>query len=166
MRKTPPNLFGVSKSKIIWAASILLVAIAGYIVWNQTFSARYARAADKAYLKATQTMDPEQLRIWALQSISKYPITNKYLGSPIPKSEIPDQILHLWPTEPYVFVERQQTNSEEDVVILWDNDRLRGNWWLTIGPVNFLQFSNKDVSCSFFQKAIWAPGIYYNRYPK
>jgi hypothetical protein len=170
MRKTPPNLFGVSKSKTTWIVGVLFIALlvlVGYFVWNKNRPARYAMAADKAYLKATQTIDPEQLRAWALQSISRYPITNKNLGSRgIPKSEIPNQILRLWPTEPYVFVEQQETNNEKNVGIIWDGDQPGYKWWLVIGSTNFLQFSNTEVSCNYFQKVVWAPGIYYNRYPK
>jgi hypothetical protein len=170
METTPLGSIGVSKSKTIWLVSFLLVALfvlAGLFAWHKDQPARYARAADKAYLKATQTIDPEQLRAWALQSISKYPITNKNLGSRgIPTSEIPSQILHLWPTEPYAFVQQQETNHEVNVGIIWDNAQWRYNWWLMIGSTNFLQFSNAEVSHSSFQKATWAPGIYYNRYPK
>ena len=168
MRKTPPSLFGVSKSKTIWLVSFFLVALlalAGLYAWHKNQPVRYARSADKAYSKATQTIDPEQLRAWALQSIFKYPITNKNLEKRgIPKSEIPSQILHLWPTEPYAFVERQETNNEMNVVIIWDNAQQRYNWWLIIGSTNFLQFSNSEVSYSSFQKATWAPGIFYNRF--
>jgi hypothetical protein len=170
MGKTPSSLTGISKLATIWAAGILLVGLlvfSGFHVWNKNYPARYALAADKAYLMATQTIDSEQLRAWALRSISKYPVTNKSMGSRgIPKSEIPEKILRLWPTEPYAYVDQQETNSEKNVGIIWNGGQPNCNWWLTIGSINFLQFSNAEVSYSYFQKAVWAPGIFYNRCPK
>ena len=168
MNEVPPIDSGTSRQKIGFAwiilAGVLLLSL-GCVVFLFTRPARDARAADTAFRKATKTINPEQLRAWALDTISKYPVTNKVWGyREIPKLEMPSQIQSLYSTPPYAVVTQQESNSELNVQIQWGASSPRGfHWWLSIGSTNFIPFTNSDISYSYYQKAVWVAGIYYNR---
>jgi hypothetical protein len=96
MNEVPPTNSGASKTKrpfpwpwpflaIVLCVSVLFV---GYFV---TIPLQVVYKADAGFRKAKETINPEQLRAWALESIKSYSGTNGY-SQDIPMSEIPDYI--------------------------------------------------------------------------
>ena len=114
---------------------------------------RAIREADQGFRKAKQTIDAEELRSWALETIKRWPSTN---GSQvIANSEIPENIRALYSQSPgRVFV------RSDAVEIDWGGALF--HWGFEIGSTNFSRpFNSGNHECPYNFE--WKPGIYYSR---
>jgi hypothetical protein len=161
MNPEPPTTSGVSKSKshLPWITLIVVLCVPVFFVGSflaAPFVAIYK--ADEGFKKAKQTIDPEQLRIWALQEMQKHGDTNTPSNIPIgeiPTSEIPQPIQKLYSYPPEnVFV------NGDVVAIIWGGGFF--GWGIQIGNTNYSEpykSTNPDWPYNFE----WVPGIYYTR---
>ena len=95
MNQEPPTDSGVSKStsQYSWVILVLvLCAVVIYFGFWATTPFNIAFKADAGFRRAKKNIDPKQLQVWAIQEISKHPLTNdtQWLRD-IPESEIPSQ---------------------------------------------------------------------------
>jgi hypothetical protein len=166
MNPLPPKISETAKHKRrwLWAALIALVVIPITVatVAALIFVGRFIHAmrqtvrnADAGFQKAKQTINPEELRAWALETIKRHPETND--GSPIiPESEIPKYIRDLFPQTPYTWVGKDQ-DSNQSVEFSWGGGFF--GWWIEVGPTNLARSTNSGYPRAF----MWVPGIYYSR---
>ena len=179
MNEVPTNS-GISKKvkRIIW---IIIITVVGFpilaflSIWALiSFDAnRTLHKADAGFRKAKLTIDPEQLRAWALQEIAKNPTNDGIFPPKIPNSGIPSymQKLYSQPVEDAVIWKfagntnfallTLHSNSVEqlgqtNITIFWGGPFF--HWMFEIGPTNFVPPSDSYVST-----AEWVPGIYYAR---
>lgn len=163
MNEVPTENTGASKRirKILWGIVVTIICIPFILVLNFVYlvftePSRIVHVADAGFKKAEKTIDPEQLRAWALKEIPKYPFpTNTIFAPKILNSEIPDyvQALYSQPVEnACVFNENGVTN----VTISWGGPFF--HWMLAIGPTNFVYPKDPEVTA-----VEWVPGVYYVR---
>ena len=179
MNETATNS-GVSKKvkRIIW---IIIITVVGFpilaivSVWTLISfdTSRTLHKADAGFRKAKQTIDPEQLRTWALQEIAKNPTNNGIFSPKIPNSEIPsymqklysqpveDAVIWKFPSNTNFVLLTVNSNSVEqigqtNVTIFWGGPFF--HWMFEIGPTNFVPPLDSEV-----KTAEWVPGIYYGR---
>src|SRR5258706_6773431 len=87
----------------LWAALVAFSLVLTVLVLWVSTPPKFVVEADAGFKKAKQTIDPEELRAWALESIKRWSKTNG--GSPvIPESEIPQYIRDLYPHAPEAVV--------------------------------------------------------------
>jgi len=167
MSEVPPPTSGAQKPKklLLWIVALVILIFAifvtyevGTYVWlfySATIAADQALTeADGGFKKARETINPEQLRAWALQEIQQHSVTNE---ANIPVSEIPSyiQILFLEPAEDAgVYKYADETN----VTICWGGGFF--HWMIDIGPTNFTETTGVTND---FTTVEWVPGIYYSR---
>ena len=112
--------------------------------------------ADAGFRKAKKTMDPEQLRVWALESIRNYSGTNGY-SQHIQISKIPDNVKNLYSTLPETaWVSPKTADSDGSVGIIWGGGFF--HWGFYIGSTNFSIQTGYEGD---HQIAKWTSGIYY-----
>jgi len=80
--------------------------------------------ADEGFKRARRTINPEELRSWALQEIKKHAGTN---DPDIQASEIPDYIQKLYSGRPEDALALSGAPEQSRVVILW------GEWLFSLG---------------------------------
>jgi len=159
MNPSPPKISETTKHKRswLWIALVLLIAVpVTVIVANELIffgrivhSVRKAvRDADAGFKRAKQTIDPEQLRAWALASKERWSGTNDW---EIPKSEIPEYIRNLYPQPPNAVL------LQNGVMFMWGGGFFA--WTLDVGPTNYVAETNPERPKVF----MWVPGIYYAR---
>jgi hypothetical protein len=144
----------------IFAATIILlvVAVNVLILWWWIIPPKIVVEADAGFKKATQTIDPEKLRAWALEEIAKHkPSTNDFAGKDIPDSEIPSYIQALYPYPAEDATVRFDENQPY-VMIVWGGGFF--HWKIDIGSTNLIGTTG---SGNHFTTVEWAPGIYYSR---
>jgi hypothetical protein len=180
MSPEPPTNSGISKrtKKIIFGIVItifcipILLVLAFFALWFFHPNVTLHRA-DAGFRKAKQTIDPEQLRAWALEEIAKNPTNDGIFPPKIPNAEIPSymQKLYSQPVEDAVIWKfagntnfallTLHSNSVEqlgqtNVTIFWGGPFF--HWMFEIGPTNFVPSPD-----SYVTTAEWVPGIYYGR---
>ena len=153
------------RKRRLWAALIALAVIpviAASIFYGRFYvygflSARNAvRTADAGFKKAKQTINAEDLRTWALETIKRYPDTND--GSPsIPQSEIPKYIRDLYSQPPFETAVLQRGSNQSSVLFMWGGGLFA--WSIEVGQTNLISETNPEYPRTF----TWAPGIYYTR---
>jgi hypothetical protein len=159
----PPTNFGARKllKLLLWIVAVaFLLAVshvaykAGTHVW-MFYQIRkevdvVVKEADEGFKKAKATIDPEKLRAWALEEISKKQSTNT---NP-PDSEIPIYIRNLYADPPETFEVDTST-----VTIYWGGGFF--HWMIDIGDTNYTETTG--VVENHFTTVEWVPGIYYTR---
>jgi hypothetical protein len=95
MNQETPNNSGAQIIIKIFAAAIIVIiaAVFSLILWLWFTTPKIVAEADAGFKRAKQTIDPGQLRAWALESIKRWPSTNG--AHAIPESEIPKYIRDL-----------------------------------------------------------------------
>jgi hypothetical protein len=179
MKEVPPNNSTISKRTKRIILGVVMAIICIPILWVLIFFALYIfyptitlHRADAGFRKAKKTIDPEQLRTWALQEIAKNPTNDGIFPPEIPNSEIPNYIQKLYsqPVEnAVIWKSADDTNfalltlhsnsvelGQSNVTIFWGGPFF--HWMFEIGPTNFVPPSDPYVST-----AEWIPGIYYGR---
>ena len=130
----------------------MVVAVLSLTFWRWSIPPKIVVEADAGFKRAKQTIDPEQLRIWALETIKRWPATNGW--HKIPESEIPKKIQTLYRRLP-----EDASVTGNTVVISWDDGFFY--WALEIGSTNVLRpFKYSNPRYHYFD---WCPGIYYVR---
>lgn len=145
-QKRPISLFG---ALMIWAVVVvgLLSIFPGRFILA---AANTIYQADEGFKRARRTIDPEELRRWALQEIAKHSSNHE-----IPASEIPGYIANLYSRRPEEAVRGQST-----VAIVWGGGFF--HWVIEIGDTNFSRPFVSD-NPEYFYNFEWTNGIYYTR---
>ena len=161
-QETPINSSVPKRTKrIFWAVvitiiciPIILLAVISY-AFRSWDSDTTVQDADAGFRKAKKTINPEELRAWALEEIPKYPRpTNDIFAPKIPNSEIPSYMQKLyWESVEDACV---QHGDQPNVKISWGGPFF--HWMFYIGATNFVL--PKDSETTAIQ---WIPGIYYSR---
>ena len=160
-----PTISGASKVKrrVPWIWIILLL-VAAIIAGVSRFELWLASPpddviqADKGFKKAKETINPEQLRAWALEEIQKYSVTNKDGQISIPNSDIPSYIKELF-GEPPAEASVGEYGGEKCVFFSWGGPFF--DWSIIIGSTNLApQFNSEETVTR------WVSGIYFSRYDK
>jgi hypothetical protein len=153
MGKVPPIKTGVPKTiKFFMAAFVITAFFALVIVWLYT-PPKDVVGADAGFKKAKQTIDPEQLRAWALESIKRWPNTNGWHA--IPDSEIPNYIRNL-----YSYPPGDASVAGDRVIIFWGGGFF--HWVIEISSTNFSEPFKPD-NPEYPYNFEWVKGIYYSR---
>jgi hypothetical protein len=155
MNEVPPTISGSSKTKksFPWTWIILAVVLCVPVIFIGSFAAIPFMAvykADSGFKKAEKTIDPEELRQWALQEIESHSSTNGFILN----SEIPDKIRNLYDYTPSAGVVSKTEDHEACVMVMWGGGFF--SWGFDIGPTNYAASTNFD-----YTPFIWRPGIYY-----
>jgi len=165
MNEVPPIIVGASKAKKFFLLVIVFVfaaIIAGVVAFKYLLSIpdKSLIQADEGFKKAKITIDPEELRAWALAEIVKrQPVANDIEGNGIPNSEIPNYIKNLYsdfPEDAAVVKE----SGDSYVRIFWGGGFF--HWVMEVGDTNFSEpfnSSNPEYPYNFE----WVKGIYYTR---
>ncbi len=161
MNQEPPTDSGVSKStsQYSWVILVLvLCAVVIYFGFWATTPFNIAFKADAGFRRAKKNIDPKQLQVWAIQEISKHPLTNdtQWLRD-IPESEIPSQMQNLYSVRPAAAVLRNDSGEIPYVKIIWGGGFF--HWFFAIGPTNFSISTNG----TFYKTIEWTQGVYYLR---
>ncbi|HEY3932895.1 MAG TPA: hypothetical protein VGM58_11080 [Verrucomicrobiae bacterium] len=164
MNEVPPINSGISKrtKRIILGIviAIICIPIVLFLIFFIDFCyiepSRILHEADAGFRKAKATIDPEQLRLWAFQEISKYPYQ---INNPpqIPNSEIPSYLQKLYPNPRIpakAFVE--ESGNQKYMDVYWGGGLF--SWGFEVGQTNFVPPAD-----SYLTRAKWVSGIYYNR---
>jgi hypothetical protein len=152
-QKRPISLFW---ALAIWAVLLggLLSVFPGRIIL-QVASTIYR--ADEGFKHARRTINPEELRQWALQEVGKRSGTND--DPTIPASEIPVYIQKLYSRRP----EEARVGGSEGqpiVFIIWGGGFF--HWGINIGDTNFSEpYVNENSEYRYNFE--WTNGIYYSR---
>ena len=144
---------------------IILVALAciplGYILYFGVAiyegSSHVLHEADGGFKKAKSSVNPEQLRAWALSEISRHSETNTDGSGHDISSEIPDYMQRLYPDLPEdatVYPDHDQPYVD----ICWGGGFF--HWTIDIGSTNFTETTG---ATNEYTTAEWVPGIYYSR---
>jgi hypothetical protein len=151
--------------KVLIISAITVVSIAilvpvGFVLYiGITISieeSHLVNTADAGFTKAKQTIDPEQLRAWAMKETSRY--ATSYLTNSqwqIPESEFPKYLRDLY-TDPIedAFIVKQ--GNETYVQVYWGGAWF--HWMFYIGSTNLTAPNDPEI-----KTAEWVPGIYYGR---
>ena len=161
MNEVPLTNSGASKSKKHFPWTWLVLAAVLFIpaLFIGSFLATPFMAiheADTGFRKAKKTIDPEELRAWALEEIKNHSNTNGF-SQKISSSEIPNYLKNLYTRAPEdAWVNPRTIDSEACVMIMWGGGFF--HWGLDIGPTNYMTSTNSD-----YRPFMWHPGIYYRR---
>jgi hypothetical protein len=140
----------------LWIAALVIVVLGlGLTMALLSRSGRFSEGvkkslteADAGFKKATNTLDPETLRIWALESIRTNATIHDVTNS------MPQQIETLYSTPPQIEIGRS------GLTLSWGGGFF--HWVFYIGATNDIlpQVSqNRQYPFNFE----WRPGIYYTR---
>jgi len=162
MNEVPTTNCGTSEVKrhIPWTWIILLLAaaiIAGisrFQLWLSTPPEDVVQA-NEGFKKAKETINPEELRAWALEEIQKYSATNE---ANIPNSEIPGYIKSLFggPPEDAGVV---KNGDQRFIEFIWGGPIF--HWYIDIGSTNFTPPIDSKITT-----IKWVSGIYFSREDK
>ena len=159
MDAAPQEKSGASKrrNRLVRVVLTLIAILAVVVVFIVTspFVASYlvVYQADEGFKRAKKTIDPEQLRAWALKEVQNHGETNS--SSDISNSEIPTAIRNL-----YSYPPESAFISENTVIVMWGGGFF--GWSVQIGNTNFslpFKSGNPDLPYNFK----WVEGIYYSR---
>jgi len=165
MNEVPVTNCGASKVKRripwIWIILLLVAAIIAGVsrfeLWLSLPPSDVVEA-DKGFKKAKATINPEQLRTWALEEIPKCSVTNEDGEIFIPNSDIPNYIKELFsepPNEACVW----ENGGQKCILFGWGGPFF--NWSIIIGQTNFVPLLSPEESATK-----WVSGVYFSRYDK
>jgi len=167
MNPSPPKICETRKREKRWLGLVLIAVVVIPVIAASIFYGRFyvygflsarnaLRTADAGFKKAKQTINPEELRTWALETIKRYPDTND--GSPsIPPSEIPKFVRDLYSQPPFDTIVLQRGSNQSSVLFMWGGGLFA--WSIEVGQTNLISETNPEYPRSF----TWVPGIYYTR---
>jgi hypothetical protein len=144
--------------KICFSIAVILVALLVIFVLSPTgmiMVSAYMTIfhADEGFKRAQRTINPEELRSWALQTFKEHSGTN---NPEIPIAEIPSSIRNLYSGGP----EDAVISQNGGVIIFWGGGFF--HWVLEIGDTNFSEpFNSGNEEYPYNFK--WTNGIYYSR---
>jgi hypothetical protein len=152
MNQETPNNSGAQIIIKIFAAAIIVIiaAVFSLILWLWFTTPKIVAEADAGFKRAKQTIDPGQLRAWALESSKRWPSTNG--AHAIPESEIPKYIRDL-----YAYPPEDATVIGDTVTIFWGGGGF--HWVIEIGPTNYVRLADDSPG---YQTVEWTQGIYYS----
>jgi hypothetical protein len=180
MNQELPTNAGVSKrtKKIILGIVITVICVPIFTVLFFVvlfFLSPYldTHAADAGFRKAKKTIDPEELRLWALEEISKNPTNHGIFPPQILNSEIPSYMQKLYSErveDAVIWKHAGNTNftlltlhsnsvekiGQTNVTIFWGGPFF--HWMFEIGSTNFVPPKDSQVTT-----VEWVPGVYYCR---
>lgn len=120
--------------------------------------------ADEGFKQAKKTVDPEALRVWALQTIAKSSATNtdgNGMMIEVTSNSVPDSILHMYTVPPEdISVTPGKSGHPGEVDVCWGGGFF--HWWLTISETNNIEPYKSD-NPEYPYNYEWVPGIYYSR---
>jgi hypothetical protein len=123
MNSEPPTVPGASKSTKGFSGKILAAVFAAVVVYFIFFTTNpfnIAYKADAGFRRATKSIDPEQLRVWAMREISTHLFTNETQRlRNIPEADIPAQVKNLYSLPPSAAVMRNDSGENPYVKIIW-----------------------------------------------
>jgi len=135
---------------------LCILAFCFCFVFTTPFNVAYK--ADAGFRRAKKNIDPKQLQAWAIQEISKYPLTNDtQILRDIPESEIPSQMQNLYSFSPRAAIMKMDSSEIPSVKIIWGGGFF--HWLFIIGPTNFSISTNG----TFYKTVEWTQGVYYMR---
>jgi hypothetical protein len=169
MNNDPPTNIGARKLRklFLWIIAIgflltvsLVTFIVGTYVWIFYQAGKEAdfvlKVADEGFKKAKATIDPEKLRAWALEEISKRNTNTNFFMS---NSEIPANIVNLYSDSPEdVSVNKYNDPNQSYVEICWGGGFF--HWMIDIGSTNYIETTG---ATNTYTTVEWVPGIYYSR---
>jgi len=144
------------KNNSWWTPIVILGLIAGIIFaagafWLRRFSAAIKQPviyADAGFKRATNTIDPEALRAWALENVRQKASTRDVAAT------MPASIRNLYDEPPEVQID------EKCLTLSWGGGHF--HWVLYIGDTNLtLPFVSDNQGYPYNFE--WRPGIYYTR---
>jgi hypothetical protein len=150
MSQKPPTNSGAQISVKYFAAvtAVIFAAAFSLVLWWWLTPPKFVVEADAGFKRARQTIDPEQLRAWALEMIQK-----KASGKEAPIS-MPGYIHHLYSEPPEILVDDSCVN------LMWGGGFF--HWGFHIGNTNeTLPFISDNTEYPYNFE--WKPGIYYTR---
>jgi hypothetical protein len=158
MSQESPNNSGTQIIIRIFAVTIvaIIVAVSSLILWWWFTSPKVVVEADEGFKKAEATIDPEKLRAWALEEISKQSTNANVFMS---NSEIPTNIANLYSDSPEdVSVKKYDDPNQSYVEICWGGGFF--HWMIDIGSTNYTETTG---AANDYTTVEWVPGIYYTR---
>jgi len=139
---------------ILLLVAAIIAGISRFELWLASPAADVIQA-EKGFKKAKETINPEQLRAWALKEIQKYSVTNE---ANIPNAEIPSYIKELF-GEPPAGASVVEYGGQKCVFFSWGGAFF--DWSIIIGLTNLApQFNSEETITR------WVSGIYFSRYDK
>jgi hypothetical protein len=152
MDQQPPNKSGAQIVFKIFETAIIGVAaaVAALLCYWWFVPPKIVAEADAGFKRAKLTINPEELRAWALESIKRWPATNGF--QTIPESEVPKYIQNL-----YSYPPEDATIAGDTVTIFWGGGFF--HWVIEVGSTNYVRSMDKS---SGYQTAEWTNGIYYS----
>jgi hypothetical protein len=157
MNEVPTMSNGASKSKwfFFWATlfsfGIIVAGIASFKYWL-SIPPKFLAQADEGFKKAQKTIDPEMLRVWALENIHKNASRKEIASS------MPEYLRTLYDEPPEdAWVDGSSMN------LIWGGGFF--HWGFYIGDTNETMpfVSNNSEYPYNFE---WKSGIYYTREAK
>ncbi len=133
----------------------MTAAVFSLILWWWFTPPDIVVKADAGFKRAKQTIDPEQLRTWALEAVRRWPSTNDLGFQTIPDSEIPHYIQNL-----YSYPPEDASVSGNTVSIFWGGGFF--HWVIQIGNTNYSEPFNSG-NPEYPYNFEWTNGIYYTR---
>ncbi len=143
------------KKKIFWAALLVVSSVVCVLpVWLILHQIgrgirESVAEADSGFKKATNSINPEDLRSWALENVRQKATRTELYRS------MPENIRTLYSEPP-------DARVDGDILILmWGGGFF--HWEIDVGPASFSETTGVD---NHFTTLEWIPGIYYSREDK
>ena len=156
MNPAPPTNPKIQKSKnlMLWLAVLVALSFIAYkigtYVWifhNMKIGAeKILDEADGGFSRAKNEINPEQLRVWALECIESRNNLHEVYKS------MPESIRNLYAESPDVSVDKSC------VSLSWGGGFF--HWYINIGTTNYTELTGAHNN---YTTAKWVPGIYYGR---
>lgn len=127
---------------------VAVVAALGFLVYRFNPVSAVIKQADTGFKKATNTIDPEVLRAWALDNIRKQSSKREISAS------MPKELRELYKHQPSVSV------NGSNLWLNWGGGFF--GWFIRIGDTNDIMPFNSN-NPEFPYNFEWRPGIYYSR---
>lgn len=115
------------------------------------------QVADDGFIKARQSVNPEELRQWALTEMSQRPPKVGLDGTNIPMAEIPSNIYYLYPVPPGE-VTAFNDKGQPYICFAWGAGLF--HWMIVVGQTNYAEPTGVWTD---YTTARWTNGIYYSR---
>lgn len=152
-KKRPRSLFRALLFWTVLLGGLFMVFFGPFL--SQVVTSIYR--ADEGFKRAQRTINPEELRNWALQAIKNHSGAN---NPEIKRSEIPSYVRNLYPEQPEYAVAISGDWRQPHVAIMWGGGFFA--WGIEIGDTNFSEsyVSENPERPHYYQ---WTNGIYFAR---
>src|SRR5450759_1229684 len=151
MNQLPPVIsdFSEPKKHLLWAVLFLVFVISAVVIGFKYWLSvppKIVIEADAGFKKAKETINPEELRAWALGAINQRTNLKAIYNS------MPPYVRTLYAEPPDISVD------ESSVSLGWGGGFF--HWGIDVGSTNFVIFTNANIPWTVVE---WVPGIYYGR---